>query len=317
MRILVTGATGFVGGRVAAQLAADGHTVTGTGRRPDSRLPGVAYRRWDLTAGPLADPPPADVVVHAAAAVDDWLDPDAAHRVNVVGTATVLAAYPGARLVHISSASVYDPFRAHHRVREDAAPVQRYRNAYGASKAAAERLVARDAPHAVILRPMLVYGPGDTTLAPRLLASRRRGVLPAVGDGRNRLSVTHVDNLVDAVRCALDGPAGTCNVADAEPPTVAALLAAVLGAAGLPVRIRWVPTSLALAAAAGLEAVWRVGRRGGAPPLTRYVAARMASEHTLDTTAARVRLGWTPRHDLGTGLAAWAGARGPSRAAAG
>ncbi len=117
--------------------------------------------------------------------------------------------------------------------------------------------------------------------------------------------------------CPVLDTAGTCNVADAEPPTVAALLAAALEAAGLPVRIRWVPASLALAGAAGLEAAWRVGRRGGAPPLTRYVAARMASEHTLDTRAARVQLGWTPRHDRGTGLAAWAGARGPSRAAAG
>lgn len=308
MRILVTGATGFVGGRVAAGLAADGHDVTGTGRRPDPRLPGVAYRRWDLTAGPPREPQAADVVVHAAAAVDDWLDRATAQRVNVAGTARVLDAFPHARLVHVSSASVYDPFRAHHAVREQAAPVHRYRNAYGATKAAAERLVARRSPDAVILRPMLVYGPGDTTLAPRLLASRRGGVLPAIGDGTNRLSVTHIDGLVDAVRCALEGPAGTYNVADAEAPTVATLLNVVLTAAGLPVRIRWIPRRVGLGLASVLEGLWSVAPLSDSPPLTRYVVARMAAEHTLETSAARRSLGWTPRHALGDGLSAWADA---------
>lgn len=310
VRVLVTGATGFVGGRVATALAAEGHTVTGTGRRPDPALPGVTYRRWDLTDGPWADPPTVDAVVHAAAAVDDWLDPATAAAVNVDGTAAVLETFvPRARLVHLSSASVYDPFRAHHLVGEEAAPVARYRNAYGATKAAAERLIAQRAPESVVLRPMLVYGPGDTTLAPRLLAARHCGVLPAIGNGTNRLSTTHVDGLVDAVRCALEGPPGTYNVADAEAPTVAQLLDAVLGAASLPLRVRWIPAPVALAAAGALELYWRPAGLRGAPPLTRYVAARMATEHTLDTSAARQRLGWAPGHGLHEGLTAWAADR--------
>ena len=63
----------------------------------------------------------------------------------------------------------------------------------------AEREVGRHRRGAVILRPHAVYGPGDTTLLPRLLHARRLGRLIAVGDGRNRISLTHVDNLVQAV----------------------------------------------------------------------------------------------------------------------
>jgi len=145
MRVAVTGATGFIGGRIARRLSAAGHEVLGLGRRPSADVAAeVAYRRWDLgdpgmkAPAELAD---VDAVVHSAAHVADW-GPDATFQlVTVDGTARLLDACRGARIVVVGSASVYDPYRVHPCAREEDAPVARYRNGYGRAKAAQERLV--------------------------------------------------------------------------------------------------------------------------------------------------------------------------------
>lgn len=92
---------------------------------------------WDITTGPLPNPPSVDAVVHAAAAVTDWGPPEPIWRANVDGTDHVARSFPQARLVHISSASVYNPFVPTTMATEDRAPVARYLTPYGASKAAA------------------------------------------------------------------------------------------------------------------------------------------------------------------------------------
>ena len=109
MRIAVTGASGFVGGRVARALAAAGHTVLPYGRRPASALaaPLRGYVAWDVTDGPI-DAPPVYAVVHCAARVDDWGPEAAFHVANVDGTRAVLATWPDARrVVYVSTSSVY------------------------------------------------------------------------------------------------------------------------------------------------------------------------------------------------------------------
>jgi nucleoside-diphosphate-sugar epimerase len=310
-RIAVTGAGGFVGGRVAAALAA-GNRVYAFGRRPPAAfarrgiagLAGLAgYRQWDLTTGRLADAPEVDAVVHCAGAVTDW-GPDALFRaVNVAGTAAVLETFPRARLVHISTSSVYDPRRPMRRLREDAPYATRYLNGYAASKAAAERLVRARCPGAAILRPHAVYGPGDTTLLPRLLGARRLGVLPAVGDGTNLLSVAHVDNLVHAVRLALETPqaSGPFNVADAAPAPLDELLRTLLRRLGLPPRIVYIPFRLAWTAGELLERGYRLARARHGPPLTRYLAVLLGAECTLDLRRAAGVLGYRPLVDHRTG----------------
>src|SRR6266567_1526907 len=206
MRLAVTGASGFVGGAVCRAAVARGWHVTGFGRRSTVDFGAdVDYRGWDITTGPLANPPDVDAVVHCAAAATDTGDRRDVWEANVDGTRHVLASFPWARFVHVSTASVYDPFRPTVRAPESAAPVARYLNAYGASKAAAERLVTGACRRGIVLRPHAVYGPGDTTLLPRLAANVRRGRLLVPGDGTTAVSLTSVDNLATACLLAASG----------------------------------------------------------------------------------------------------------------
>ncbi|MFA1540943.1 NAD-dependent epimerase/dehydratase family protein [Actinomadura monticuli] len=308
MRIAVTGASGFVGGAVCRALAAEGVTTHAFGRRPSvpaSHVGGAPYRSWDLARGRLADPPPVDAVVHCAGSVTDWGPAPALFAANLTGTRNALASFPGARFVHVSTASVYDPFGPSVMVREEEAPVARYMNAYGASKAAAERL-ARERG-AVVLRPHAVYGPGDTTLLPRVLSAVRGPLLPAVGTGRQRVSLTSIGNLVRACVLAATGPvaSGVFNVADAAPVTIDEAFREILRERGVRARPVYVPAGVARPLATVAEGAFLLARRPEPPRVTRYAISHLALERTLDITAAREVLGYDPRPTCFAGAAGW------------
>ncbi|CAN5378488.1 NAD(P)-dependent oxidoreductase [soil metagenome] len=293
MRVAVTGASGFIGGAVATALADAEHAVVGFGRRPDGwSHPLASYRVWDLTTGPLRDDTEFDAVVHCAALADDWAPLDEALRVNRDGTRIVAHSFPGARVVHLSTASVYDAYSPSVDVAETAAPARRFLSAYSESKTRAEfELARRDA---LILRPHAVYGPGDTTLLPRILAGVRRGRLVVPEGAEVRHSLTHIDNLVLAVQRALDpaAPRGTYNIADDQPVLLSVVLREFLERRGVAARLVSLPYATAFAAAAALEHAARVTRRR--PRLTRYAVSQLGLERTLNLDAARTQLGYRP-----------------------
>jgi nucleoside-diphosphate-sugar epimerase len=293
MRIAVTGASGFIGGAVATALADVDHEVIGFGRRPAGwSHPRGRYRLWDLTAEPLSAGHEVEAVVHCAALADDWAPREEALRVNRDGTRAVVRAFPGARIVHLSTSSVYDAFEPSVEVVETAAPVRRHLSSYSETKTLAEfELAGLDA---VILRPHAVYGPGDTTLLPRILAGVRRGRLVLPEGAEVRHSLTGIGNLVLAVRRALDpsSPRGTYNVADDVPVLLSVVLAEFLERRGVSARLVSMPYSAAFALAGTLEAAARITRTR--PRLTRYAVSQLGMERTLDLTAARDRLGYRP-----------------------
>jgi nucleoside-diphosphate-sugar epimerase len=291
MRIAVTGASGFIGSAVCRGAEAAGWRVHGYGRR-----------LWDLAAGPLAEPSDVDVVVHTAATVSDWTVRGPS---DVDLLRNVLATFPHARLVHISTSSVYDPSCPTVLATEDQAPVERYPTRYATEKAAAERLLAgrRDT---VILRPRAVYGPGDRTVLPRLLAAVRGGTLWLPGPGTHRQSFTHIDNMVAAVlaACCAATP-GVFNITDAEPVVLIDVLRELLAARGMRARIRHLPVAPATALATAAEAAYRLVRSPTPPRLTRYALSQLTVERTLDITAARTTLGYRPTPTTVDGAADW------------
>ncbi|NUP49924.1 MAG: NAD-dependent epimerase/dehydratase family protein [Catenulispora sp.] len=310
MRLAVTGASGFVGGALCRAAVAAGHEVLAFGRRArldSAHVAGADYLSWDITSGPLATPPQVDAVVHCAGSVTDHGRPAELLAANRDGTRAVLAAFGlAARFVHVSTASVYDPLVPTVRARESEADGVRHRDAYGYSKAAAEQVVRALRPDAIILRPHAVYGPGDTTLLPRLLDAVRHGRLIAVGTGRQLLALTAIGNLTAACLLAAgaaDEISGTFNVTDATPLTLDDALRSFIDARGLQARPVYLPLRAALPLAAVAEAAARV--TGREPRLTRYTVRHLALERTLDISAACDRLGYRPLATSFDGAARW------------
>ena len=321
-RVLVTGATGFLGGRVARALAACDAEVVGSGRDASAgdtlRADGVTFAPADLGDADAvrAVAAGAGLVIHCGALSAPWGPRAAFERANVVGTENVVAACraAGAALVHISTPSVYADGRARLGLDESAPFAARPANAYARTKAEAERVVqcaVGQGLRAVIVRPRALVGPGDTAIVPRLLRAADRGAVPLVGGGDALVDATVVDNAADvclaAARALLDGriPSGRdYNVSDGDPRPLWEVVARLGAALGRDLPTRRVPFGVAYAAAALLEGIAAVTRRE--PLVTRYGIAVLGRSVTLDSARARRELGWAPRRTLDDALAGYA-----------
>jgi nucleoside-diphosphate-sugar epimerase len=300
VRIAVTGAAGFVGRAVAAAAEERGWEVIRYGRR---LLPG--HSLWDLGSGPLQSPPAVDAVVHAGARVGDWGAPLLFHKVNVLGTEAVTATFPDARLVHISSSSVY-PWWQPCLDRAEEAVSGRYISAYSWTKALAEEVAAKHA-RGVILRPHGVYGPGDKTLLPRLIRNVSRGRLLTVGGPGVLHQLTSIRNLTDAVLAACTSEVtGAINVADNRPVPLGGVLREVLDATGrTDVELGFIRLPAAMMLAASLEATAAVTKKP--PRLTRYAVSQLAFQRTYSIRRLRDELGVHPVSSSFAGAGEWIG----------
>lgn len=298
MRVAVTGASGFVGGAVVDRLLAQGHEVLGLSRRPVALRPGLEHRRWDLTTGVLADPPPVDAVVHAAAHVDEW-DPWAVHEaVTVDGTRAVLDTWPRAKVVLVSSCSVYPlraPSRPRHVFTEDVPVTTRPLSAYSRAKGAQEQVVLARIG-SVVLRPHAVHGPDDPTLLPRLERARRHGRLVCPGSSDTLVHLTDVRLVAEAATAACESVCGTevLNVADARALPLIEVAAGVAAANGWTERPLLTGPAVAWTAALALEATARLTRASTPPLLTAYAVSHLAVSRVFDTARLRQRLGVEP-----------------------
>ncbi|MCA9540974.1 MAG: NAD(P)-dependent oxidoreductase [Myxococcales bacterium] len=318
-RVLVTGATGFLGGAVAARLHAAGDEVTATGRDLAAgealRARGLNFVAADLTDAAAVDRLCAAQthVVHCAARAASWGPYDAFWQANVLATRHVAEATrrAGGHLVHISTPSIYVARRDQFDVPEDA-PLPPPINHYAATKHLAELEV--DQAHAaglsvITLRPQAILGPGDTTLMPRILGLAARGTLPVIGDGSMTLAVTGVENAIDAIEAALAAPPAALgrkyNITDGEAVRLQAVLDQVFALLGVQCRRRHISRGLAWMLAGLVETLWRLLRRGE-PPLTRYAVCLLGYGRTLDISAARRDLGYAPRVPLDETLARFA-----------
>lgn len=313
MRVLATGASGFLGRAVAAALVDAGHEVRTLQRRP-STVPGATD-----VLGSVTDPARVaramdgvEGVVHLAAKVSLAGDPDDFRRVNVEGTSTMLDAAARAgvtRFVQVSSPSVAHTGSSLAGVGAEPASPDHARGDYARTKAAAELLALRrdsEAMRVLAVRPHIVWGPGDTQLIERVVERARRGRVPLLSGGTALIDTTYVDNAASAIVAALhraDAAHGKAYVVtNGEPRPVADILAGICLAAGVPAP-RWsIPAGLARAAGSAVERVWAIRPGSDEPPMTRFLAEQLSTAHWFDQRETRAALDWAPTVSIDEGL---------------
>lgn len=316
MRVLVTGGTSLLARRTAEALLARGDEVILLQRGASSLATEQVHGDIRDAAAVARATTGCDGIIHAAAkvgVVGDWADYRA---INVDGVTNVLMAareHGVSRVVHVSTPSV--AHSGHSLVGTGAEPavVGRRGAFYAESKAIGEQLALRAASDAlplVVVRPHLVWGPGDTQLVGRIVERARSGRLALIGQGAALVDTTYIDNAASSLVAALDAaqPGATCVghayvIANGEPRPIGELIEGILLAAGLKVEPRRVPRAVALRAGAVVEKLWSLKGDDSEPPLTRFLAEQMGTAHWFDPRPARDHLHWSPTVSVDDGLA--------------
>lgn len=327
MRALVTGGGGFLGSHLVEALLARGDRVRSFGRGdyPQLREQGVDVARGDVRdrEAVVAACRDVDCVFHAAAAPGISMDARLYDEVNRVGTENVLSACRDTgvtRLVYTSSPSVVFAGQDQCGV-DESAPyafdwLTRHRAFYALSKARAERgVLAANCGElrTCALRPHLIWGPGDTQLIPRLIHRAVVGRLRRIGEGTNLMDITYVENAVDAHLLAADAlarpvaeatsPAGKAYfISQGEPVNCWRWIDEVLALVDLPPVAKSISVSMASRVGSLCEALYRMFRINSEPPMTRFLAAQLATSHWFDISAARRNLGYEPRVSTAEGM---------------
>lgn len=295
MKLFVTGGAGFLGRKICVAALNEGHEVVAMSRHPE-RVQGLPDE-VTLVPGELTDEQQLsdllastrpDAVIHAAAVVTD--DDPQLRPVNVGGTEALIAALKAhgraqgrpPRLVLVSTFSV-----------EDIPPT-----AYSESKREAEDLIRESGLEHVILRPALIYGPGDGTNTPALVSRMSSGAHWIPAGGATRIQPVFVEDAAAAVVAAAtlqDIGGQTYRLAGPEPVSVRAYREAVRDATGGRAVVRAIPLGLF-----GLAA-WFLGLVGKAG--AQQVLLFHRADHAVDIESSRRDLGFSPR-SLAAGLAA-------------
>jgi NAD+-dependent farnesol dehydrogenase len=306
LKLLVTGVTGYLGGRIAARLAAAGHQVRGFVREPSRwrDRPDVA----EVIAGDVRDAAAlraatagCDAVVHCAAMVKVWAKDKAEFdRVNVGGLRNVLdaAKAAGARVFYTSSFIALGPTDGATFDENTARATDPPRNDYERTKLAAD-LVAREAAVSsfpiVRLYPGVVYGPGSITAGNHVVQNlilHARGKVPGLlGAGDRRMSFAYVDDVASGFATAVErAKDGSAYILGGDNKTLLDLFVAFQAETGIAPPGLKIP--YAIARLAGRLQRWRAELTGREPEVTDEVVRIYAREWAYSSARAEAELGY-------------------------
>lgn len=316
-QVLVTGGGGFLGSAIVRRLVQKGHGVRSLSRNRYTELEslGVEQIQGDLSDRTMVDEAcrGMDTVFHVAAKAGVWGPWDEYFRANVTGTENIVQACVRNRvsaLVYTSSPSVVFNGCDMEGVDESVPCSATFHAHYPKTKAMAEQIVRRasgNGLNTIILRPHLIWGPGDSHLVPRIIARARR--LVRVGNGRNRVDTIYIDNAADAHVLASEklethpGLSGNAYfISQGDPIPLWDMVNAILHAAGLPPVKRTMSHRTAWIAGALMEFAYKTLKLPGEPLMTRFVADELATSHWFDISAAKADLGYEPAVTTAEGL---------------
>ena len=318
MKVFITGASGFVGGAATRRLVAEGCEVIAMSRSESSDNKicalGATPSRCDLGTIAAANIAGCEIVIHAAAHVEAWGDVDAWDKANVQGTKNVLAAARAAgvrRFIHIGTEAALVHGQDLIAVDETYPLALDSPYPYCRTKALAEQavLAANKADEnftTMVLRPRFIWGPGDTTILPSILAMAAAGKWTWIAGGLAMTSTTYIENLVDAILLAREGgKAGEAYfILDEGTRSMKEIIGGMAAARGVALPDRSMPGWLARGIGSTLEFVWRTLGIKTKPALTAHEAMVMSRHCTLNGDKAQRELGYRPRISVAQGLSA-------------
>lgn len=312
MRVLLTGGTGFIGGRLLRVLLDRGHQINLVVNRTEPPVPegpSVKYHRCDLTdpvnfrsAGFKAD---AAVNVAGQLRVPGLRD-EHYWKVHYEATKHVLeecTRFKLQRLVQVSTTGVYG-VTGRGPAGEDGpiSPSDIYEKTKWEGERYAREYCSGGKPQLVVARPGLVYGPGDRHLL-GLYKAIRWGIFRIIGDGENLVHPIFIDDLADGLMTCLESPAaagGTFNLVNEAPVSFRLFCETIAEGMGKRLPKMRLPRGLARAAGAGLEGLRSLTRLD--VPLTRERVDFMTSDRSYDASRAREVLGFTAKTSLEEGI---------------
>lgn len=316
-KILITGATGFIGSHLVDACLKKKYRVRALVMRGDRGEATLKKKRVEIVHGDLRDAGSlevackgVDIVFHCAAVVTDWAPRSLFQAVNIEGMEKLCLAALNARVKRFVYLSTNDVFGLDEgRVITEEAPLKKWGEPYADTKIAAEEIVWRYY-HAyglpvTMVYPCWVYGPGDKTFVPltadailkKEMVFWRRDV---------HVWPTYVANLIDLLMTISTHKHAVGKgflVHDGEMTTFQQFCAAIAGSLGVRVPRRHIPYFLAYAAALVLEVVWRLFRLRSRPLLTTYTVKNLGSRLRFSIGRAERELGWKPKVSYHEGLA--------------
>lgn len=319
-RALVSGATGFLGGHLAQVLHGLGYRVRILVHKRH-RVEHLLALGMEIVEGDLLDAASLaratdgqSVVFHTAGKVTDWGPREEYFQVNAEGTRNVIAACRRSgvgRLVHVSSLSVLGLPRTRETVTEQTPYPAALPDPYSASKKAAELLVraanGEGGLETTVVRPGVIWGPGDITIVPRLADLLRRREMILIDGGRNLLGLSHIESLARGLVLAAEAPGAAGQIyhmTDGEEITARAAVDALADVLEVP-RARFsLPYGLVYGIAALIEGAALLVRRATPPRMTRYGVRLVACDCRYDIGKARRELGYRPAVTFGEGIKA-------------
>jgi 2-alkyl-3-oxoalkanoate reductase len=317
MKILVTGGNGFIGFALVKRLLADGHSVRCLVHKSKHLLEGLDI---EIVPGSLIEPESLlaategiELIYHLAGSgrAGDWGTRKWFFEVNAQGTRNILDAAISnsvGRFVMTSSLAVHR--FSGHRDADEQVPADQEKYAYGASKAAAERLVDEACKKAqiesVLIRPgVVVFGPQDTTAFIHMAPMLEKGRWTHVKKGKPLLCYSYVDNLVDGLVLAgrhQDAPGEVFIITDDLQISWKDFIEKVIAAFGVKEKTMSFPVGLARLAGITAEAAGRLVRASKPPPITDYRTALVAKDFHFSCNKAKQILGYQPKVALEEGL---------------
>jgi len=322
MKALVTGGGGFLGRYIVEKLLEKGEEVSifCRGEYPELERLGVKVIRGDLRdrEGVKDAIKGQELVFHVASKIDMFGRYEDFYDINVAGTQNVVDGcikWNVIKLIYTSTASVVFNGKDMKGVDESTPYPNKYLSPYPKTKMLAEQIVLNangcNSLKTTILRPHLICGPRDPSLAPRLIKLARKGKLPIIGKGKNKLDITYVENVADAHILASESPKSAGQVyfiSQGKPVVPWDLLQKLFSQLDIPPIKRKIPYKLAYAGGAILEFFFKLIRiRKKEPLITRFLASELAKSHYFDISKARKELGYEPRIGLEEGLEQYVG----------